>query len=129
MSTQLVPKPNATFKVRDLERAIDGDTVVLEVDKYHGSFYYCRVRLLEIDTPERRDYDAWLVAKQFTQEWCNTAFSGNEFYMQGHRMDSFGRVLGYLHDGVRDETLNFRLQQENLGVVVPLRVHLARFLG
>lgn len=124
MSYALVPTPNPCFNVRSVDRIIDGDTAIVTVDKWHGLLWETRVRLLEVDTPERDEPDPWKAAAVFTGDWLYRSMESHTLYVEGSRFDSFGRLLGYFWDGTTAEGLNGLLVANKLGKAVPLHIHL-----
>jgi endonuclease YncB( thermonuclease family) len=124
MSVALVPTPSHTYHVRDVLRVVDGDTAQVIIDKDHGDLRILMVRLLEVDTPERKDKAAWQAAKEYTDQWLARHESSGALYLEGHRFDSFGRCLGYFWEGTSGEGLNHLLVANGYGEAVPLHVHL-----
>ena len=124
MSVALVPIPVHVFKVTSVAYVVDGDTMDVVVDKKHSIKQDLRVRLLEVDTPERKEGQPYTDAKEFSRKWLDRAMASNTLAFEGERMDSFGRALGYFWDSTTAEGLAFRLIQEGLGEEVGLYEHL-----
>lgn len=98
MSSSLRDEYNYWFKVRRLERVVDGDTVYLEVDLGFYQFGVYNFRLARIDCPERYGRYATeegLDAMKFTKGWLESELDkGNEVMVATKKADSFGRWIG-----------------------------------
>ena len=91
-------------------RTIDGDTAVLDLSIWQGLTARETIRVLGVDTPERKD-PGWLDAREFTDTWLRR---GGMVNIQTCRRDSFGRILGYVsREGIR---LDKVLIEKGLGV-------------
>lgn len=87
------------FKVRRLERVIDGDTVLLELDLGFYQFGVYNFRLARIDCPERYGRYAsedGLKAMQFTKDWLEQKLHSSlaKVLIYTEKADSFGRWIG-----------------------------------
>lgn len=71
-----------------VNRVVDGDTLIVTID--HGMQVYSerRVRLLDVDTPERGQ-DNYKEATNFTK----SKLEGKEVIIQTYKGDAFGRYL------------------------------------
>lgn len=91
-----------------VDRVIDGDTIVMQIDLGFHMTAKVSVRLLDVDTPELRSQDPderqrAQFAKAFTDVWCNEAMGNPRttdpwaewpFVISTSKADSFGRWLG-----------------------------------
>ena len=115
MSTYEQPECNYKYRVKALEKVVDGDTIDVSIDLGFDVSTSQRVRLLGIDTPESRTSDAeekkyGLLSKKMLKEWCLKAVESEkddiEIEIRCPEADSrgkFGRVLGEVwvsEDGV-----------------------------
>jgi micrococcal nuclease len=92
-------------------RAVDGDTVVLDVDTGFNMTGRVDVRLLGVNTPERGQ-PGYAQATAFTADWI----AANSFALECHGPDKYGgRWLGILRtaDG---RSLALELIDAGLGV-------------
>ena len=94
----------------DVERVVDGDTIVLVKDK-------ARVRLQGIDTPETVKKDtavqAWgPEATDYTKRFIREAGSRIRVEIDGEAIDQYGRNLAFIWSG--DRMLNEELVREGL---------------
>ena len=82
-------------------RVIDGDTFVADLSIWHGLTGRETVRVLGVDTPEKKE-PGWLAAREFTDQWLQ----GGSVNVATCRRDSFGRILGFIsREGVRLDRL------------------------
>jgi micrococcal nuclease len=91
------------WKILDVTRVIDGDTVELHIDRGFYDSSIIRFRLVDVDTPELRSSDPIEkinanLAKSFTQEWL-TAHTPHGIVVESFKAGStpdggFGRWLG-----------------------------------
>ena len=84
------------YKVKSVERVIDGDTVDVILDLGFGLFKKERVRIAGVDTPEKRTrnlkekklgYDA----TAFAEQW----FSEGDITIRTEKDGKYGRMLGW----------------------------------
>ena len=81
-------------------RVVDGDTFIARLKIWHGLEVTERIRLLGVDTPERKEptLKRALQAKAFTDRWL-----GQEpFEVRSCARDSFGRALATVRRGGDD---------------------------
>jgi micrococcal nuclease len=115
MSTYEQPECNYKYRVKALEKVVDGDTIDVSIDLGFDVSTSQRVRLLGIDTPESRTSDKeekkfGLLSKKMLKQWCLKAVESEkddiEIEIRCPEADSrgkFGRVLGEVwvsEDGV-----------------------------
>jgi endonuclease YncB( thermonuclease family) len=111
----------------DIERVIDGDTVVGTVDAGFGLWLHrgnegAHLRLLGVDTPERNE-KGWDAARQFTAAWVREAGSANPehrwpFVIRTEKADAFGRYLARIWRVSDGRCLNDDLLSEGHAVVM-----------
>lgn len=97
------------YRVKEVIRVVDGDTVDVVLDTGFGHSVKIRLRVASfggvyVDTPERTDKVAWETATKFTQDWmaahmygagvlvCSTQKAGPS--STGIGDGAFGRWLG-----------------------------------
>ena len=96
-----------------LNRVVDADTIDLDIDVGFKVFMTHRIRLMDIDAPERFTKEG----KRLTQE-VKLLFReyGNKVVLETRKSDSFGRYLGWIFwDGeqiVDDTCLNDLLLED-----------------
>lgn len=92
-----------TYKLREIVRIVDGDTVDVVIDLGFDISVKKRVRVAGIDTPEKRTRDAeekalGVAATEFAEKWfaenkgnivVRTALDGSA--------EKYGRLLGYFY--------------------------------
>lgn len=102
------------FQYCTINRVIDGDSLVLDVDTGFNHSATVHVRLLGVDTPERgRDPEKWRKAREYVENWLAEA-GALSFLCVGP--DKFGgRWLGTLRNS-RGESLSDVLIHSGLGV-------------
>lgn len=79
-------------------RAIDGDTIVVAVLPWFNIQVEETVRILGVDTPERRE-PKWDEAKRFTQSWIGWT---EPLTITACKRDKYGRALGSVSRGQED---------------------------
>jgi micrococcal nuclease len=93
------------YKVREVIKVVDGDTVDVVIDVGFDIYLKKRVRIAGIDTPESRTTDAaekakGLEAKKFAELWfaehkgnivVRTSIAGST--------EKYGRLLGHFYSG------------------------------
>lgn len=93
-----------TYKSKII-RVVDGDTVDLNIDLGFNIWTQQRIRLLAVDSPERKR-DGFEESTQFTKRWFWRYFDA-DIYLETKKKDSFGRWLGYIT--CEDDCLNLSL--------------------
>ena len=100
------------YRVKSVERVVDGDTVDVVLDLGFGLFKKERVRVAGVDTPEKRtrnDREKLLGndATAFAEQW----FAEHEGTIVRTEKDGkYGRMLGWFYRG--EECFNHRLIDE-----------------
>jgi len=107
------------YKIKKINRIIDGDTVDLDIDLGFGITTTQRVRLLDIDAAEIRTKDLeekkeGLAAK----EWLEKELSREgEWIINTTKDDKYGRILGELYLVGDPVTVNERMINEGIAKV------------
>lgn len=98
-----------------VDRVVDGDTLYVTVDHGMRTYSKQRVRLLEVDTPEKKQ-DKYEEAKDFTTK----TLEGKDVLVQTYKDDSFGRYLAKVfykeneeYKNISDELIKKGLIKEN----------------
>lgn len=88
------------YKIKEIDRIVDGDTVDATIDLGFDVLYKTRVRLYGINTPETRTKDLeekerGLAAKQRLNEIISKAVHmGHHLILKSEEKDKYGRYLG-----------------------------------
>jgi micrococcal nuclease len=87
------------YKVKKINRVIDGDTVDLDIDLGFSITISQRIRLKDIDAPETRTKDLeekerGLAAKVWLEEQLSRE---GEWIIETYKKDKYGRILGTLY--------------------------------
>ena len=86
------------YKVKEVVKVVDGDTIDVVIDLGFDLFKKERVRLAGIDTPESRTRD--LEEKKFgleAKKYLETHLQGaNEIIIQTEKDGKYGRMLGWI---------------------------------
>ncbi len=106
-----------------LARVIDGDSVVLRIDLgWHITAEY-PVRLLGVNSPEKRGITnaAGVAAQDYTQGWFERYLEPGPwpFMMRSEKLDKYGRSLGTVWTGGGAHCLNTDLLEAGHAVVYP----------
>lgn len=80
-----------------ITRVIDGDTFEADIDLGFHIHIHETLRLLDIDTPEKRG-DSERLAGIACEVFAKRCFEGERVRIKSERTDSFGRWLVYLWD-------------------------------
>ena len=109
------------FRVKEVVKVVDGDTIDVIIDLGFDLYKKERVRIAGIDTPEKRTRD--LEEKELGIDATNwmkgtledTISSGNELTIRTELkggMGKYGRLLGWLYVGEDDVSLNEQMIEE-----------------
>ena len=104
------------YKIKKINKVVDGDTVDLDIDLGFGITITQRVRLKGINAAETKTLNLeektkGLVAK----EWLKTELSKNgEWAIQTFKEDKYGRILGNLYLVGEPVTVNERMINEGI---------------
>ena len=104
------------YKVKKINRVIDGDTVDLDIDLGFGITISHRVRLKDIDAAEIRTLDLEEKAKgQIAKVWLEEQLSREgEWIIETYKEDKYGRILGTLYLIGDPVTINERMLNEGI---------------
>jgi micrococcal nuclease len=99
------------YKIKNIERVIDGDTIVVDIDLGFGIVTSQIVRLLDIDAAEIRTLN--LVKKEKglkAKEWLKNELSKEgEWIIETKKDDKYGRILGTLYLVGEPVTINEKI--------------------
>ena len=105
-----------TYKIKKINRVIDGDTIDVDIDLGFSITITQRVRLQGIDAAETRTKD--LVEKEkglVAKEWLEKELSREgEWIIETTKEDKYGRILGTLYLVGDPVTVNERMLNEGI---------------
>lgn len=107
------------YKIKKINRVVDGDTIDAEIDLGFGITISHRIRLKDINAAETRttninEKEKGLAAK----EWLKKELSREgEWIIETYKEDKYGRYLGTLYYVGDSVTVNERMLNE--GIAVP----------
>lgn len=104
------------YRVKEIKRVVDGDTVDLVIDLGFSVYITHRVRLKNINAPETRTLDLSEKAKGVTsKEWLTKELSNDrEWTISTFKEDKYGRYLGILTEEGQTESVNDRMVKGGL---------------
>ncbi len=104
------------YKIKKINRIIDGDTVDLDIDLGFNISITQRVRLKDIDAAEIRTLDLEEKAKGLeAKEWLEKELSREgEWIIETTKEDKYGRILGTLYLIGEPVTVNERMLNEGI---------------
>ena len=107
------------YKVKKINKIIDGDTVDLDIDLGFGVTLSHRVRLKDVNAAETRTLNIEEKTKGLAaKEWLKKEISREgEWIIETTKEDKYGRILGTLYHVGDPITLNERMLNE--GIVEP----------
>jgi micrococcal nuclease len=107
------------YKVKKINRIIDGDTVDLDIDLGFGVTLSHRVRLKDVNAAETKTLDLEEKAKGLAaKEWLKKELSREgEWIIETVKEDKYGRILGTLYFVGDPVTVNERML--NAGIAQP----------
>ena len=107
------------YKIKKINRVIDGDTIDADIDLGFGITTTQRIRLKDIDAAEIRTKDLEEKAEGFkSKEWLQKELSREgEWIIDTYKEDKYGRILGTLYFIGDPVTINERMLNE--GIVKP----------
>jgi len=109
------------FRVVEINRVVDGDTIDVTIDLGFDLFKKERVRVAGVDTPEKRTRDLeekelGIHATDWLKEKLDGAISGDDDLIIRTElvggMGKYGRLLGWLYIGDSDLSLNEQMIDE-----------------
>lgn len=118
-----MPTQTYVFRAR-VERVVDGDTIDVQLDCGMHGYRTERLRLLDINAPERklRTMEAGNKARSFVCEWVDAATVAAKdvrwpIVVQTEESDVFGRYLAYVWNAATRRCLNDDLLASGNAVV------------
>jgi len=98
------------YKVKEVLRVVDGDTLDLEINLGFSISITSRIRLAGINAPETRTLDSGekergLLAK----EWLKNELKDQELTIITIKEEKYGRMLGHLYTKNNPLTINERM--------------------
>jgi len=104
------------YKIKKINRVIDGDTVDLDIDLGFGITISHRVRLKDIDAAETRTKDLEEKAEGIKARlWLEKELSREgEWIIDTTKEDKYGRILGTLYLVGDPVTVNERMLNEGI---------------
>ena len=109
------------FRVVEINRVVDGDTIDVTIDLGFDLFKKERVRVAGVDTPEKRTRDLeekelGIHATDWLKEKLDGAISGDDDLIIRTElvggMGKYGRLLGWLYIGDSELSLNEQMIDE-----------------
>lgn len=123
-------KEHLYFNRIDVDRVIDGDTIVVWIDVGYGAKLHKIIRLAEVDTPEmfgRNAVPAGRVARDYTVKWLQAAGTDRwSELLYFHSLyynptDKYGRTLGRIFLDIPNQPcLNYDLVEDGHSKAVTL---------
>ena len=109
------------FRVTEIDRVVDGDTIDVTIDLGFDLYKKERVRVAGVDTPEKRTRDLeekelGLHATNWIKEKLEGAVAGDDDLIIRTELvggvGKYGRLLGWLYIGDGDVSLNEQMIEE-----------------
>ena len=109
------------FRVIEINRVVDGDTIDVTIDLGFDLFKKERVRVAGVDTPEKRTRDLeekelGIDATNWLKEKLEGAVAGDDDLIIRTELDGgvgkYGRLLGWLYVGADELSLNEQMITE-----------------
>ena len=109
------------FRVVEINRVVDGDTIDVTIDLGFDLYKKERVRVAGVDTPEKRTRDLeekalGYDATHWLEDKLNGAISGDDDLIIRTELDGgvgkYGRLLGWLYIGDAEVSLNEQMIEE-----------------
>ena len=105
------------YKVKSVDRVVDGDTVDVTLDLGFGLFKKERVRVAGIDTPEKRTRNAdekklGYDATHYAELWFGTEYN---LTVRTEKDGKYGRMLGWFYRG--EECFNHKIVEDGYAFV------------
>ena len=96
------------YKVKEVVKVIDGDTIDIVIDVGFGFYKKDRVRIAGIDTPESRTRDKkekqyGLAAKVFLEGLLRNC---DDLIIKTEKEGKYGRILGWLYCNDQEMSIN-----------------------
>jgi endonuclease YncB( thermonuclease family) len=109
------------FRVTEIVKVLDGDTIDVIIDLGFDLYKKERVRIAGVDTPEKRTRDLeekalGIDATDWLKDQLDGAISGEDDLVIRTELDGgvgkYGRLLGWLYIGDETESINERMIQQ-----------------
>ena len=109
------------FRVTEIVKVLDGDTIDVIIDLGFDLYKKERVRIAGVDTPEKRTRDLeekalGIDATDWLKNQLDGAISGEDDLVIRTELDGgvgkYGRLLGWLYIGDETESINERMIQQ-----------------
>ena len=110
-----------TFRVTEINKVLDGDTIDVTIDLGFDLYKKERVRIAGVDTPEKRTRDLeekelGIDATNWLKEKLDGAIAGDDDLVIRTELvggvGKYGRLLGWLYIGDADSSLNEQMIDE-----------------
>ncbi len=107
------------YKIKKINRVIDGDTVDLDIDLGFGLTISQRVRLLHIDAAETRTKDLEEKERGLSaKDWLEKELSREgDWIINTTKDDKYGRILGKLYLVDDPVTVNEKMINEGIAEI------------
>ena len=104
------------YKIKKINKVVDGDTVDLDIDLGFGLTITQRVRLKGINAAETRTLDLQEKSKGLVaKEWLKNELSKQgELSIQTFKEDKYGRILGVLNYSNDSISVNQKMLNEGI---------------
>ena len=104
------------YKIKKINKVVDGDTVDLDIDLGFGLTITQRVRLKGINAAETRTLDLQEKSKGLVaKEWLKNELSKQgEWSIQTFKEDKYGRILGVLNYSNDSISVNQKMLNEGI---------------
>ena len=104
------------YKIKKINRIIDGDTVDLDIDLGFGLILSQRVRLKGINAPETKTLNVEEKSKGLeAKEWLKKELSREgEWIIETTKEDKYGRILGTLYFVGDSISINQKMLSEGI---------------
>ena len=122
MGAMVPPSRNScyNFRVTEINRVVDGDTIDVTIDLGFDLYKKERVRIAGVDTPEKRTRDLeekalGLDATNWMKEKLEGAIDGDELTIRTELVGGqgkYGRLLGWLYINEETVSLNEQMIEE-----------------
>ena len=109
------------FRVTEIVKVVDGDTIDVIIDLGFDLYKKERVRVAGVDTPEKRtrnleEKELGIDATNWLTEQLDSAIDGEDDLVIRTEIDGgfgkYGRLLGWLYIGEDTESINERMIRE-----------------
>ena len=109
------------FRVTEVARVVDGDTIDVVIDLGFDLYKKERVRIAGVDTPEKRTRDLeekklGIDATNWLKDQLDSAISGEDDLVIRTELDGgfgkYGRLLGWLYIGDETVSINEKMIEE-----------------